>query len=41
MPVLRHGAGGRIDYLGAVLVVLMASTLLLGLTLGGTSYPWG
>jgi EmrB/QacA subfamily drug resistance transporter len=40
MPVLRHGAGGRIDYLGAVLVVLMASTLLLGLTLGGTSYPW-
>ena len=40
MPVLRHGVGGRIDYLGAVLVVLMASTLLLGLTLGGTSYPW-
>jgi EmrB/QacA subfamily drug resistance transporter len=40
MPVLRHGAGGRIDYLGAVLVVVMASTLLLGLTLGGTSYPW-
>jgi MFS family permease len=24
MPVLRHGAGGRIDYLGAVLVVLTA-----------------
>jgi EmrB/QacA subfamily drug resistance transporter len=40
MPVLRHGAGGRIDYLGAVLVVLTAATLLLGLTLGGTSYPW-
>ncbi len=40
MPVLRHGVGGRIDYLGAVLVVLTAATLLLGLTLGGTSYPW-
>jgi EmrB/QacA subfamily drug resistance transporter len=40
MPVLRHGAGGRIDYLGAVLVVLTAATMLLGLTLGGTSYPW-
>ncbi|HKQ13032.1 MAG TPA: MDR family MFS transporter [Steroidobacteraceae bacterium] len=40
MPVLRHGAGGRIDYLGAVLVVLMAATLLLGLSLGGTSYAW-
>jgi EmrB/QacA subfamily drug resistance transporter len=40
MPVLRHGAGGRIDYLGAVLVVLTAAPMLLGLTLGGTSYPW-
>src|SRR6185436_11026507 len=40
MPVLRHGAGGRIDYLGAVLVVLTVATTLLGLTLGGTSYPW-
>jgi EmrB/QacA subfamily drug resistance transporter len=40
MPVLRHGAGGGIDYLGAVLVVLTAATVLLGLTLGGTSYPW-
>src|SRR5262245_19199388 len=40
MPVLRHGVGGRIDYLGALLVVLTAATLLLGLTLGGTSYAW-
>ena len=40
MPVLRHGAGGRIDYLGAVLVVLTAATVLLGLSLGGTSYAW-
>jgi EmrB/QacA subfamily drug resistance transporter len=41
MPVLRHGAGGRIDYLGAALVVLTAATVLLGLSLGGTTYPWG
>ena len=41
MPVLRHGAGGRIDYLGAVLVVLTAATLLLGLTLGGTTLSVG
>ncbi|HKR34944.1 MAG TPA: MDR family MFS transporter [Steroidobacteraceae bacterium] len=40
MPVLRHGVGGRIDYLGAALVVSTAATLLLGLTLGGTTYPW-
>ena len=40
MPVLRHGAGGRIDYLGAVLVVLTAATVLLGLSLVGTTYPW-
>jgi EmrB/QacA subfamily drug resistance transporter len=40
MPVLRHAAGGRIDYLGALLVVLTAAPTLLGLTLGGTSYAW-
>lgn len=40
MPVLRHGAGGSIDYLGAALVVSTAASLLLGLTLGGTRYPW-
>jgi EmrB/QacA subfamily drug resistance transporter len=40
MPALRKGGGGSIDYLGAVLVVLTAATLLLGLTLGGTHYAW-
>lgn len=40
MPALRKGGGGSIDYLGAVLVVLTATTLLLGLTLGGTHYAW-
>lgn len=40
MPALRKGGGGNIDYLGAVLVVLTAATLLLALTLGGTHYAW-
>jgi EmrB/QacA subfamily drug resistance transporter len=40
MPTLRHGSGGSIDYLGALLVVLTATTTLLALTLGGTRYPW-
>jgi EmrB/QacA subfamily drug resistance transporter len=40
MPALRKGGGGNIDYLGAVLVVLTAASLLLGLTLGGTHYAW-
>lgn len=40
MPALRRGGGGNIDYLGAVLVVLTATTLLLALTLGGTHYAW-
>jgi EmrB/QacA subfamily drug resistance transporter len=40
MPALRHPGGGRVDYLGAVLVVLTAATLLLALTLGGITYPW-
>jgi EmrB/QacA subfamily drug resistance transporter len=40
MPVLRHGGGGRVDYLGALLIVLTAASALLGLTLGGTTHPW-
>jgi EmrB/QacA subfamily drug resistance transporter len=40
MPALRHRAGGKVDYVGAALVVLTFTPLLLGLTLGGTSYPW-
>lgn len=40
MPVLRHPGGGRVDYVGAVLVVLTFAPLLLALSLGGTSYPW-
>jgi EmrB/QacA subfamily drug resistance transporter len=41
MPALRRPrGGGRVDYPGALLVVLTAAAFLLALTLGGTSYPW-
>lgn len=40
MPALRPGGGGRVDYVGAALVVLTLTPLLLALSLGGTSYPW-
>ena len=40
MPPLRHRGSGKVDYVGAALVVLTFTPLLLGLTLGGTSYPW-
>jgi EmrB/QacA subfamily drug resistance transporter len=40
MPKLKHGGGGRVDYLGAALIVTTVTPLLLALTLGGTSYPW-
>jgi EmrB/QacA subfamily drug resistance transporter len=41
LPPLRHRGAGKVDYVGAALVVLTFTPLLLGLTLGGTSYPWG
>ncbi|HKE93492.1 MAG TPA: MDR family MFS transporter [Povalibacter sp.] len=40
MPTLRHRGGKRVDYVGAVLLVLTCTPLLLGLTLGGTTYAW-
>ncbi|HEY6642213.1 MDR family MFS transporter [Povalibacter sp.] len=40
MPSLKHGGGGRVDYVGAALIVMTVTPLLLALTLGGTSYPW-
>jgi EmrB/QacA subfamily drug resistance transporter len=40
MPVLRPGGGGRVDYIGAALVILTFVPLLLALSLGGTRYPW-
>ncbi len=41
MPIFSHAAKGRIDYLGAVLIVAACVPLLLGLTLGGQTYAWG
>ena len=40
MPALPRHAGGRVDYVGAVLVALTAASFLLALTLGGTTYAW-
>ena len=40
MPVMRHRGGGRVDYIGAALVVTTFTPLLLALSLGGTSYAW-
>jgi EmrB/QacA subfamily drug resistance transporter len=36
----RHGRTHQLDLLGAALVVLAATLLLLALTLGGTRLPW-
>lgn len=41
IPPLRHRGSGKVDYPGAVLIVLTFTPLLLALTLGGTHYPWG
>lgn len=40
MPKLPHYGSGSIDYLGAALLVLCVTPLLLALSLGGTSYAW-
>jgi EmrB/QacA subfamily drug resistance transporter len=41
MPTLRsRGGGGRVDYVGALLLILCIAPLLLALTLGGTTYAW-
>lgn len=40
MPHLRHRSGGRVDYVGAALIVCMVTPLLLGLTWAGSSHAW-
>jgi EmrB/QacA subfamily drug resistance transporter len=40
MPRLSHAAKGRIDFLGAALIIGACVPLLLGLTLGGQAYAW-
>ncbi|GGQ98793.1 MDR family MFS transporter [Deinococcus ruber] len=41
MPSLTHKATGKIDFLGAALIILTTVPLLLALTWGGTTYAWG
>ena len=41
MPSLSHASKGKVDYLGAALIVVAGVSLLLALTLGGQKYPWG
>ena len=41
MPLLRMGDGkGKVDYLGAALIILTSVPLLLALTWGGSTYTW-
>jgi EmrB/QacA subfamily drug resistance transporter len=40
LPPLRHRGVGKVDYIGGALLVTTFAPLLLGLTLGGTVYPW-
>ena len=41
MPGLRRtGTGGKIDFPGAVLVIVSAVSLLLAMTWGGRDFPW-
>jgi EmrB/QacA subfamily drug resistance transporter len=40
MPSLSHRAAGKIDFLGALLIVMTTIPLLLALTWGGVTYPW-
>ncbi|MCB1670879.1 MAG: MDR family MFS transporter [Gammaproteobacteria bacterium] len=40
MPNLNHGSGGRIDFLGAALLILTFVPFLLALTWGGSRYEW-
>jgi EmrB/QacA subfamily drug resistance transporter len=41
MPKLSHATKGRIDFIGAALIVAACVPLLLALTLGGQTYAWG
>lgn len=40
MPLLAHHSGGRVDYLGAALLILAATPLLLALSFGGIELSW-
>jgi len=40
MPKMSHQARGRIDFVGAALIIATVVPLLLALTFGGQRYPW-
>src|SRR5689334_14913860 len=40
MPKMSHQAKGRIDFIGAGLIIATFVPLLLALTFGGRTYPW-
>jgi EmrB/QacA subfamily drug resistance transporter len=39
-PALKGGRGGKIDYLGTILILAAFVPLLLALSWGGHTYPW-
>ncbi len=41
MPKMSHHAKGKIDFLGAGLIIATFVPLLLALTFGGHNHPWG
>lgn len=41
MPKMSHQARGRIDFVGAGLIIATVVPFLLALTLGGPNHPWG
>jgi EmrB/QacA subfamily drug resistance transporter len=40
MPKMSHAAKGRIDFIGAALIIATVVPFLLALTFGGHKYPW-
>ena len=40
MPKMSHAAKGRIDFIGAGLIIATVVPFLLALTFGGDKYPW-
>jgi len=39
-PLVRSGAKIKIDFLGSFLVTIASSLMIIGISLGGVSYPW-
>ncbi len=39
-PLVRSGAKPKIDFLGSFLVTIASSLMIIGISLGGASYPW-